>query len=66
MGSRFRSKVDAGRTAESAGLESQTGPTPEGHTKGKFSLDFRAQYNPRERKLNRSVGCSNPKEKRRR
>jgi len=26
------------------------------HTKGKFSLDFRAKYNPRERKLNRSLG----------
>ena len=27
-----------------------------GHAKGKFSLDFRAKYNPRERKLNRSMG----------
>ena len=36
-----------------------------GHAKGKFSLDFRAKYNPRERKLNRSMGFNDTEEEQR-
>ena len=36
-----------------------------GHAKGKFSLDFRAKYNPRERKLNRSMGFNDAEEEQR-